>query len=130
MPSMTVPISRIREWHLNRGFNDVGYHFYIRRDGVLEYGRKISVTGAHVKNYNSVSIGICYEGGINDDAEAEDNRTELQLRTMVRLLVELGAEYPKAIIQGHRDFPKVAKACPSFDVKDWCELFAITHNQK
>lgn len=128
-PSMDVPISRITEWHVKRGFRTVGYHYYIRRDGSLQLGRPINETGAHVKNYNSVSIGICYEGGINENGEPADNRTESQLKTMVRLLVELGADYPDAVIKGHRDFPKVYKSCPCFDVKQWCELFAINHNQ-
>ncbi len=120
-PSMVVPISRIRKWHLDRGFNDVGYHFYIRRDGLVEYGRDIKTTGAHVKNYNSVSIGICYEGGINEDGDAEDNRTDEQRKTMIKLLTELSIEYPKAVIKGHRDFPAVYKDCPSFDVRQWCK---------
>lgn len=118
-PSMVVPISRIREWHLARGFKDVGYHFYIRRDGSVEYGRPIKDTGAHVKDYNSVSIGICYEGGINENGDAEDNRTVDQLKTMTRLVKELNKEYPDAIIKGHKDFPNVSKACPSFDVAKW-----------
>ena len=36
---------------------------------------------------------------------------------LIKLLNELRAKYPKAIIQGHRDFPGVNKACPSFDAK-------------
>jgi len=128
-PSMVVPISRIREWHLKRGFNDVGYHFYIRRDGLVEYGRPIKTTGAHVKDYNSVSIGVCYEGGINEEGEPHDNRTQEQLKTMLRLMIELCSHYPKAVVKGHRDFPNVNKACPSFDVKEWCEIFGIEHNQ-
>ena len=128
-PSMEVPISRITKWHVKRGFRTVGYHYYIRRDGSLELGRPIDETGAHVKDFNSVSIGICYEGGINENGEPSDNRTEMQLKTMIKLLIELGAEYPKAVIKGHRDFPKVYKACPSFDVREWCEFFEIEHNQ-
>ena len=34
-------------------------------------------------------------------------------------IVELTERYPQAKVIGHRDFPNVAKACPSFDVKTW-----------
>lgn len=116
-PSMTVDRERIKKWHLARGFSDIGYHFYIRQDGSLEYGRPIQTSGAHVKGYNSVSVGVCYEGGIDEDGEALDTRTPQQKRTIIDLLTELKINYPKAVIQGHKDFPRVNKACPSFDAK-------------
>jgi len=128
-PSMTVDIERIRKWHLKRGFSDVGYHFYIRQDGRIELGRPIERTGAHVKGYNSVSIGVCYEGGVDEHMKATDTRTVKQIDTMYTLLKVLGSLYPKAKIQGHKDFPAVNKACPSFDVKEWCELNNINHNR-
>lgn len=127
-PSMDVPIERIRKWHLDRGFNDVGYHFYIRRDGSLHKGRDIDTTGAHVKGYNSVSIGICYEGGIDESGEPEDNRTPYQMRALIRILCELVTVYPDANIRGHRDFEGVNKACPSFDVISWCKDVELKHN--
>jgi hypothetical protein len=116
-PSMKVDRERIKKWHLDRGFSDIGYHFYIRQDGSLEYGRPVYKTGAHVANYNSVSIGVCYEGGIDEDGEAFDTRTPQQKRTLVDLLTELKINYKEALIWGHKDFPKVYKACPSFDAK-------------
>lgn len=127
-PSMDVPASRVREWHLKRGWKDIGYHFYIRRSGLLELGRNVAKVGAHVYGWNTVSIGICWEGGINEAGDAEDNRTEAQLLTLHNLLLSLGSSYPKAIIKGHRDFPKVSKACPSFDVKEWCGNVGIECN--
>lgn len=116
-PSMKVDRERIKKWHLDRGFSDIGYHFYIRQDGSLEYGRPVYKTSAHVANYNSVSIGVCYEGGIDEDGEAFDTRTPQQKRTLVDLLTELKINYKEALIWGHKDFPKVYKACPSFDAK-------------
>ena len=37
---------------------------------------------------------------------------------MLDLLKKLKKQFPKAIIQGHRDFPDVKKACPSFNAKE------------
>ena len=55
----------IRRWHLQRGFNDIGYHFVVRLDGTVERGRDINLTGAHCLNHNRRSIGICYVGGLD-----------------------------------------------------------------
>lgn len=49
----------------NRHFRDIGYHYYITRDGHIHAGRPEQQTGAHCKNHNSHSIGICYEGGLD-----------------------------------------------------------------
>lgn len=35
-----IDTATIRQWHLKRGFRDVGYHFVIRIDGRVELDRK------------------------------------------------------------------------------------------
>ena len=111
----------IDKWHRSKGWACIGYHYVIKRDGTLEEGRKETQIGAHVADWNAVSLGICLIGGIDadDHTKAEDNYTDAQWETLKKLLKELKVRYPKAKIQGHRDFPKVAKACPCFDVKTW-----------
>lgn len=56
-------VAEIRRWHIARGFNDVGYHFVIRRDGEVEMGRTLETIGAHCKGHNTNSIGTCLVGG-------------------------------------------------------------------
>lgn len=111
----------IDKWHRAKGWACIGYHYVIRRNGTVEEGRNEKVIGAHVENWNSVSIGICMVGGVNADdiTKAENNFTKEQFASLKQLLIDLKARYPKAKIQGHRDFPDVKKACPSFDVKTW-----------
>lgn len=46
-----------------RHFRDIGYHYYITRDGRVHPGRPLSLEGAHCFGHNRHSIGICYEGG-------------------------------------------------------------------
>ena len=116
--SMTTDVNRIRKWHLKRGFNDIGYHYYIRIDGSLEIGRPVDIAGAHVKGYNSNSIGICYEGGMSENGEPLDTRNDAQKLTIFTLLKDLKINHPLALIKGHRDFPNVNKACPCFDAKN------------
>ncbi len=49
--------------HLARGFTDIGYHWYITRDGKIHKGRDEAKIGAHTTGQNSHSIGVCYCGG-------------------------------------------------------------------
>ena len=115
----------IDKWHKDRGWKCIGYHYVIDLDGTIEKGRPESEVGAHVSGYNSHSIGICYIGGLSKDGKkAEDTRTNAQKESLAKLLIQLMVKYPKAKIMGHRDFPKVHKDCPSFDVRpeySWIE---------
>lgn len=125
-----IGVEEIRRWHVDQGWADIGYHYVIRRDGRIETGRRKGQKGAHVKGYNSVSVGICLVGGVdaNDGDKARDNFTVEQKETLRKLLLLLRGDYQKARIQGHRDFPNVNKACPSFDVGAW--LRTVNINQE
>jgi N-acetylmuramoyl-L-alanine amidase len=116
---MDIGVDEIRQMHLQRGFKDIGYNRVIRRNGEWEQGREDDEVGANVEGYNSVSIGICLVGGLNKKMQPEDNFTKEQMDTLMAFVLELREMYPGAIIQGHRDFPNVAKACPSFNVTQW-----------
>lgn len=107
-------VDTIRQWHLQRGFSDIGYHYIIYRDGSIHIGRDESIIGAHCTGHNINSIGICYIGGCASDGKTpKDTRTTEQKQSLVKLLKELKTKYPQASIHGHRDFS--SKACPSFD---------------
>ena len=107
-------VDTIRQWHLQRGFSDIGYHYVIYRDGSIHIGRDESIIGAHCTGHNTNSIGVCYIGGCASDGKTpKDTRTAQQKQSLVKLLKELKTKYPQASIHGHRDFS--SKACPSFD---------------
>ncbi len=106
-----------------RKFKDIGYHFYIERDGKLHEGRPLEKVGAHCKLHNTHSIGICYEGGLDENGVAKDTRTAAQRDTLLDLLIRLKQQFPKALIFGHNEFNK-SKACPSFDVEEYRTIFA------
>ncbi len=118
-PTLDIGRAEIDRWHRAKGWLMIGYHFIIRRDGRVEIGRPVDAIGAHVEGYNSISVGICLVGGVDSKGRAEDNFTPSQYAALAELLIELKAKYPGATIQGHRDFPKVAKDCPCFDVRKW-----------
>jgi len=129
-PDMDTDIADIDRWHRQRGFAKVGYHYFIKRGGLIQHGRSVEEhgihmleieEGAHVLEYNRTSIGICMAGGIDRRGKAENNFTAAQFAALVNLLTQLKEWFPNAVIQGHRDFPGVTKDCPSFDVRSWCQ---------
>ena len=106
-----------RSWKLG-----IGYHYVVRRDGQIEPGRPEWLTGAHCRNHNAHSIGVCYEGGLDIRGQPADTRTEAQKKALRRLLKALKERYPRALIVGHHDLNPL-KACPCFDaVKEYSQL--------
>ena len=72
-PEAEAGFETCRRDHIrHRGFTDMGYHFYITRDGEIHRGRPLEKVGAHCKNHNRHSIGICYEGGLSADCTPAD----------------------------------------------------------
>jgi N-acetyl-anhydromuramyl-L-alanine amidase AmpD len=125
-PALNVGVKEIREWHLKRGFKDIGYHFVIRRDGTVERGRPEDEVGAHVEGMNGISVGICLVGGVNEAMKAENNFTEAQFQSLEGMINALKKRYPAASVRGHRDFLGVRKDCPSFDVAAWMKERGIS----
>lgn len=117
-PNMDIGAKEIRRWHKDKGWSDIGYHDVIRRNGVLERGRDYNRSGAHVRGYNSKSIGVCMIGGVDEYNEAEDNFTREQWKTLERYCRMTKAQVP-VTIHGHNEFAN--KACPSFSVQDWLQ---------
>lgn len=115
-----IGVKEIRQWHVEEnGWIDVGYHLIIRRNGVVEEGRPLWAVGSHVQGHNATSIGICLVGGCDAKDREEDNFTEEQWVTLLKLVKRLLHAYTITDVRGHRDFPKVTKYCPSFDVATW-----------
>ena len=108
----------------HRRFKDIGYHYYIERDGTLHEGRPLEEIGAHCYLHNTHSIGICYEGGLDENGESADTRTPAQRDTLLDLLICLKQQFPNTLIFGHREFDNT-KSCPSFDAEEYREIFRL-----
>ncbi len=130
--SQDIGRAELDKMHRARGFQCIGYHFVIRRNGVVEIGRPQNTIGAHVAGHNSTSVGICMVGGVAEDGKtAEDNFTPAQFSMLTPLLRKLRDDYGKVRICGHRDLSpdlnhdgkiepnEWLKQCPSFDVASW-----------
>lgn len=105
-----------RDHIMHRHFRDIGYHFYITRDGTVHDGRPIEKVGAHCEGHNSHSIGICYEGGLDANGKPAETRTEAQRKALKSLVERMHRLFPKALIVGHHDL-NPRKACPCFKVE-------------
>lgn len=114
-----VKAATITEWDKAK-FGQTSYHWVVEMDGNRVRTLPDSTRGAHTGGANTGNIGICYVGGMDAKMrDAKDTRTKAQkesLRTLIRTYQE---RYPGIVIRGHRDWPKVNKACPSFDVGKW-----------
>ena len=128
-------VEACRRDHLQRGYKDIGYHYYITRNGQLHDGRPVAQPGAHCHGHNRHSIGICYEGGLDVHGHPADTRTPAQRTTLLALLRRLRSEHPLALILGHRDLSpdrnrdgritpdEWLKQCPCFDAaKEYWDL--------
>ena len=104
-------------WKNNLGWKNPGYHYIIDHFGNVVNLLPIELVSNGVQGYNSQTINISYVGGIDKSGKPKDTRTEAQKQSILKILKELRVKFPKAKIQGHRDFPNVKKACPSFDAK-------------
>jgi len=102
-----------------KGWKNPGYHYVVTADGVIHQLLDEAKVSNGVKGWNHCTLNVAYTGGVDTRLKPVDNRTEAQKASMAKLVKELHRRYPKAAVQGHRDFPGVAKACPSFDVPGW-----------
>lgn len=115
-PHMDIGTKEITQWHQDRGWSTIGYHFVIRKDGTIEEGRNLDLQGAHCKGYNKNSIGICYVGGRSMKNKPTDDRTEAQKKALAALCINLQQEHPDTIIKGHNELSN--KSCPNFNVQE------------
>ena len=109
--------SDIHTMHQGFGWDGIGYHAVIIKDGTIEQGRPHFWTGAHVYGHNTESLGVCLIG--------RDDFTDKQMASLKQLLRDWKARYPQAQICGHCDFPETHKTCPNFDVTAWCKQHGL-----
>lgn len=103
-------VATMRAWHLQRGWSDVGYHLFIRKDGVVEAGRPLEITPAAQAGHNTGTIAICLHG------LDVGKFTQAQFDTLRALCASINRQYGGALtFHGHLEV--AAKACPVFDYK-------------
>jgi N-acetylmuramoyl-L-alanine amidase len=108
--------SVIKQWHLDRGWSDIGYHYFIRKNGALECGRGLERTPAAQKGHNTGSIAICMHGLLIEKF------TESQLLVLGSLCRTIDEAYDHDItFHGHNEV-NLHKTCPVINVKEVLNL--------
>ena len=102
------------EWHSEKGYGGIGYHYVILKNGTIERGRSEDLIGAHCIGQNYCSIGICLVGNFT-----KEKPTNEQVSSCIELCSYLCNKYsikaPKNIY-GHNYFYNTQ--CPGFLVND------------
>lgn len=96
----------IHNAHLANGWVGIGYNFIVRKNGSVYCGRPIDCVGAHTQGYNSVSIGVCFEGNY----ETTKTMPAEQINSGMELITYLKNSFPTADVKKHSDFNSTA--CP------------------
>lgn len=102
-------IETIRKWHLERGFKEVGYHYFITKAGDVVQGRGLELIPAAQEGHNTGSIAICLHG------LEKQNFTEAQFKALNQLADSIQAVYPQVTFHGHCEVSR--KACPVLPYK-------------
>jgi N-acetylmuramoyl-L-alanine amidase len=102
-------------WDMER-FKQPSYHWVVDEAGTKTRCLKDSEKGAHVALRNTGNIGVCYIGGVDSKFHPADTRTPAQKKALQEIVAMYRTEHPGLIVRGHKDWPGVHKACPSFDV--------------
>lgn len=116
----------VHNYHKSLGWEMIGYHYFIEKDGALRKGREENYHGAHTLNYNQKSIGICLAG--NFDATLP---TKEQEKTLAKLLSDLCGKYsiPRENIVPHRRFAQ--KSCYGKNLaEDWAQKLVTEDTRK
>ena len=105
-------IATIRSWHVDeRGWSDVGYHYFIRSDGALQEGRPLERTPAAQAGHNAGTIAVCLHG------LAAENFADDQFRTLTALAREIDEAYAgRVTFHGHCEVS--SKPCPVFPYRE------------
>ena len=95
----------IHRWHLNKGWAGIGYNFLVRKDGSVYECRPIEYVPAHATNFNTCSIGICFEGNFEEEEMGKE-----QKEAGKELVAYLKQKYNLNLVQRHKDVQ--ATSCP------------------
>ena len=108
-------IETIREWHVrDNKWSDVGYHYFITKNGTIEEGRSLETMPSAQKGHNTGSIAICLSG-LHPDLFRQE-----QFESLIELCKEINQSYYKVTFHGHCEVSN--KECPVFDYKKILDL--------
>lgn len=109
VPSGDISAAQIHQAHLKNGWCGIGYHYVIRKNGIIERGRPLVTIGAYAYGQNDHTVGINVTGNFE-----WEKPTTYQLKALANLVTALCRIYhldPNMhTVVGHRDVNDTA--CP------------------
>ncbi len=105
----TYDIKDVDRWHKERGYDGVGYHEFVKRDGIIQSGRPYEIVGAHCFGENKDSLGYCYEGTYLPSMPQIDAFITLFKKAYLKYGIKATDWH------GHNEFT-AKKTCPGFDM--------------
>lgn len=120
----TWDINDIHRAHQNKGWNGMGYNYFITKDGRIQLGRGMNI-GAHCEGHNSNTLGVSFQGNFETQIPTETQyKSGAQL--IAKLLKDAGLNTNDVI--GHRDL--AATVCPgkNFDLSKWKQYILAVLN--
>lgn len=114
----------VKSWHLDRGFDDIGYHFIIPFYGQVMKGRSLEFEGAHVLGKNRGNIGICV---IGNNTEEKNCWSPVQIKSLVNLIYALRMVYQNIELCSHRSLDENTE-CPGIPINCVMHLCAEIKN--
>lgn len=105
-----MSVEDVHRMHIENGWAGIGYHYYISKDGKIYKGRDENIIGAHIKEKNENTIGICLEGNFEEEyLLGKQESSLLELMTYIKLKYEI------TDVLGHRDEGETM--CPGENIK-------------
>lgn len=105
-----MTVDEVHQKHIENGWSGIGYHYFIRKDGMIYQGRPEDMIGAHVKENNINTLGVCLEGNFENT-----ELTQQQEKSVLNLLRYLFLKYDIESLKGHRDLGETL--CPGEKLK-------------
>ena len=89
-------VESIDTYHKSKGWDGIGYHYIVHKNGLIEVGRDINKVGAHAKGRNKTHIGVCLIG--------KDLFTAKQIKSLEVLVKVLVSQYGVSLPEKHHRF--------------------------
>lgn len=124
--------THIEKWHIEeRGWSRVGYAGLVLLNGAFDflipYDKDDVIESWEISNgakgWNGRTKHLCYVGGLDSYGQPMDTRTTHQYKVMAAITKFHAMLWPDIKLIGHNQVSK--KACPSFNVPEWCDQIGL-----
>ena len=119
---LNTTCAEIREWHLDKGWKDIGYSYVIESTGKLRVGRGLRTHLAANPPHNQDSIAVCIVG---DNCCEGHEWTQASINTAQRLTSAITLLIPSIEVTTHREIGSTKTACPGMSREELIKTLGI-----